>query len=324
VIVDCAVYESGIRTPGTLELHEAFEAGRSHPDSFVWIGLHEPTPEEFAAVVEEFKLHPLAVEDALSPHQRPKLEQYGDSLFLVLKTVRYVDTEEVIDTGQIVLFVGETFVVSVRHGQSAALSEVRRRLEQHPELLRCGPSAVVYSVVDRVVDDYEVVMRGLDNDVDEIEVEVFSGTGRNRGERIYKLKREVMDFKRAVTPLLDPMRLLVAGGVPQVHAGTQEYFRDAQDHLKRVTDHLDAHDNLLSDALAANLAEVGVRQNEDMRRISAWVAIVAVPTMIAGIYGMNFDHMPELRWTYGYPLSIAVMGGICLLLYRAFKRNGWL
>jgi magnesium transporter len=324
VIVDCAVYESGVRVPGVLKLDDAYAASRSRTDSFVWIGLHEPTPEEFASVAQEFKLHPLAVEDALHAQQRPKLETYGDSLFLVLKPVRYVDADELIETGQVVLFIGETFVVSVRHGQTTALHDVRQRLEKHPDLLRCGPSSVIYAIVDRAVDDYVAVMRDLDQDIEEIEAEVFSGTRGNRGQRIYRLKREVMEFRRAVEPLDDPLAELVKGGVPQIHAGTADYFRDVHDHLRRVTDRLESIDRLLSDALSANLAELGIRQNEDMRKISAWVAIVAVPTMIAGIYGMNFQHMPELGWKHGYPLTVAGMATACVLLYRAFKRNGWL
>ncbi|HZG95298.1 MAG TPA: magnesium/cobalt transporter CorA [Mycobacteriales bacterium] len=324
MIIDCAVYEAGVRTAGQLDLTEAFEAGRAQPDSFVWIGLHEPTPDEFKAVSAEFELHPLAVEDALHAQQRPKLETYGDSLFLVVKPVRYVDSEEVIETGQVVLFVGDTFVVSVRHGETSALHDVRLRLEAQPELLKCGPSAVVYAVLDRIVDDYGLVMREVDDDVDQIEAEVFSGSSGNRAPRIYKLKREVMEFRRAVVPLRDPVRELMTGRSKFVHPHTADYFRDVHDHITRVSEQLESVDTLLSDALSANLAEVGIRQNEDMRKISSWVAIAAVPTMIAGIYGMNFTNLPELEWKYGYFMVLGLMAAICGLLYRAFKRNGWL
>jgi magnesium transporter len=325
VIIDCAVYESGVRMAGELDLTQAFEAGRASADSFVWIGLHEPTRDEFDAVTAEFELPRLAVEDAHNPQQRPKLETYGDLLFLVIKPVRYVDSQEVIETGQVVLFIGETFVVSVRHGETAALHGVRLKLEnEQPELLKCGPSAVVYAVLDHVVDDYERVMRQVDEDIDEIELHVFSSGAGNQAQRIYKLKRELTEFRRAVVPLRDPLRDLMHQRVRQIHPGTAEYFRDVQDHVTRVSEQIEAVDGLLSDALSANLAEVGIRQNEDMRKISAWVAIAAVPTMIAGIYGMNFENLPELKWEYGYYLVLGVMAAACGLLYRSFKRNGWL
>jgi magnesium transporter len=324
VIVDCAVYEGGLRREGVVALEDATELAAASPDGFVWIGVHEPDPEEFDSLAREFKLHPLAVEDAVTAHQRPKLDVYGDTLFMVLKTARYVDRVEVVDIGQVMLFLGSNFVVSVRHGEAGALAGVRAELEREPERLRWGPAAVLHAVADRVVDEYGVVARGLDNDVDEIESEVFSDDRRNHARRIYRLKREVLEFRRAVTPLIDPIDHLISGRVPLVGEELRPYFGDVRDHLLREADHVEGLDTLLTGALNANLANVGVRQNEDMRKISAWVAIIAVPTAIAGIYGMNFDHMPELGWQLGYPFALVLMAVVCLGLYGIFKRRGWL
>jgi magnesium transporter len=290
---------------------------------FVWIGLHEPTEAEFDSVTRAFDLHPLAVEDAIHAHQRPKLERYGDSLFVVFKPARYVDGDEVVQVDQIMVFVGADFVVTVRHGQSAALSDVRRALETDPERMQWGPSSVLYAIADKIVDDYAVVMRGLDNDIDQIEHEVFSGPSSAHAERIFKLKREVLDFRRAVDPLEPALAELAAGAKP-VDERSADYFRDVHDHVLRVSEHLAGLDALLGSALGANVAQVGMRQNEDMRKISAWVAIIATPTMIAGIYGMNFEHMPELEWVVGYPLVLGVMVLACVILYRNFKRRDWL
>jgi magnesium transporter len=318
LIVDCAVYEDGKRVPEPLGLPEAYERARVRPTGFVWIGLHEPTFEEFDDVTEVLDLPALAVEDAVHAHQRPKMEIYGEVLFVVLITARYVDPEEVIDFGEVMLFIGDHFVVTVRHGAGAALSDTRKTLEAHPERLCWGPTSVQYAVMDRVVDEYETVLTGLDNDIDEIESQVFAGGRHNHAERIFKLKREVLEFRRAIRPLADAVESLTE----HEHAG--EHFRDVQDHLIRVGDHVESYETILVSALNANLAQVGVQQNEDMRKISAWAGIITVPTMIAGVYGMNFDHMPELRWYYGYPLVLAVMLTICIALYRNFKRSGWL
>jgi magnesium transporter len=322
MIVDCAVYKEGARVPGELDLDSAFEAGRDDPDAFVWIGLHEPSPEEFSAVVAEFNLPSLAVEDALAPHQRPKFELYGDLAFLVIKPANF--DAGLVELGQVVLFICSDFVVTVRHGNSTGLHHVRMRLEQQPDLLRSGSSAVVYAVLDRVVDDYVVVLNGLDTEVQKLEQSVFSSARDNNAQPIYRLKREVLEFQRAVGPLQDAVAALVSGLHRTIHESTREYFRDVQDHLARTVEQLVSIDVLLGTALSANLAEVAIRQNEDMRKISAWVAIVAVPTMIAGVYGMNFDHMPELGWKHGYALAVALMVVCCGILYRSFKRNGWL
>jgi magnesium transporter len=285
--------------------------------------LHEPTAEEFQNTAETFDLHPLAVEDAIHAHQRPKLERYGDSLFVVLKPAIYVDSNEVVDVGQVMVFLGPDFVVTVRHGRAGALAEVRRQLEADPGRLEWGPTSVLYAIADKVVDDYIGVMRGVDEDIDQIEHDVFSGPTSVHGERIFRLKREVLEFRRAVDPLEPALSELAAGTKP-IDERSADYFRDVHDHLLRVSEHLNTLDALLDSALNANVAQVAMRQNEDMRKISAWVAILAVPTMIAGIYGMNFDHMPELGWVHGYPLALAIMAFACLALYRNFKRRKWL
>jgi magnesium transporter len=323
-IVDCGLYDEGERRGGRLELDEAL-ARAADCDGFAWIGLHDPSAEAVEEVGRHFGLHPLAVEDAVHAHQRPKLERYGDTLLLVLKTARYVDSSELVEIGEVAVFVGDRFVVTVRHGEGSPLGEVRRDLEAHPDLLGLGPSAVLYAVADRVVDDYEVVIEGIAVDIDELEAEVFSGTRANPAERIYRLKREVIEFKRAVHPLTGPMQRLASGhDVAGVDPRVVEYFRDVNDHLVRDAERIAAFDELLNGALQANLAQLSVRDNQDVRRISAWVAILAVPTMVFGLYGMNFDNMPELHWRFGYPLVVAVVLTICAVLYRRLKRAGWL
>ena len=326
MIVDCAVYDHGVRRPGPLPLDDALEAA-DDPGSFTWIGLFQPSPAEFDAVRAEFELHDLAVEDAVKAHQRPKLEVYGDDLFVVLKTARYVDESETVEFAEIQLFVGTNFVVSVRHGEASALADVRHYLEEDPIRLANGPMAVLHAVMDRVVDDYIPVIAGLDNDVREIEGEVFAqqvGHRTDPTERIFKLKREVLDFHRHTKPLVEALERLHGGRVPGTGEALEPYFRDVHDHLLRVVADIENFRDLLSDALHANLAQVSVRQNDDMRKISAAVAIGGVPTVVGAIYGMNFDHMPELRWTFGYPLVLALCAVLCLVLYRRFKRSGWL
>jgi magnesium transporter len=323
VIVDCAVYENGSRRAGELELEEAGRiSGRD--DTFVWLGVVEPSAQELEAIAREFDLHELAVEDAVKAHQRAKLEVYGDTVFLVLKTTRYVDPEEVVDIGEIMLFVNPGFVVSVRHGEASGLSEVRRTVDARGDLLDCGPGAVVHAIVDHVVDDYEVVTDGVEEDIQQVQAQVFSAERTNPAERIYKLEREVLEFQRAVNPLAPAVHRLVQGDLDVVPRKLHEYFRDVHDHLLRVGARVDGFRELLDSALQANLTQVSVRQNEDMRKITAWVAILAVPTSIAGIYGMNFEHMPELEWELGYPLVLGVILVICVFLYSRFKRSGWL
>ncbi len=332
-IVDCALYEDGVRRGGVVPLDTALQAAQAasqraaaqpgDAEPFVWIGLHEPSGEEFEAVAEKFGLHPLAVEDAVHAHQRPKLETYGDTVFLVLKTVRYVDHDEVVDVGEVMIFVGANFVVSVRHGAATPLADVRRALEGSTERLRAGPAAALHAIVDRVVDDYVAAAEQVADDIAEIECEVFAGDRADHAQRIYKLKREVLSFQRAVKPLVEPLRRLAAEEVA-LDGSTAQYFRDVHDHLLRTADQVDGFSQLLNDILEANTAGVTMRQNEDMRKITAWVAILAWITMVAGIYGMNFEHMPELGWLLGYPFALSLMGGGGAILYRLFKRNQWL
>jgi magnesium transporter len=325
VIVDCALFRDGKRDAPVEDLSDALaEARAAGGSAFVWIGLHEPDAAEFDHVAEELKLHPLAVEDAVKAHQRPKVEDYDESMFVVLKTTLYDDTTSSISIGEVMLFIGDSFVVTVGHGDTRALVDVRQRLAAQPKLLEHGPSAVLYAVADRIVDGYTEVALELEQDIDDVEEAVFSRGDGTDAERIYNLKREVIEFRRAVRPLMDPMERLARDLLPNLHKEIQPYLRDVADHIARVVDLIDNLDDLLVSALNANLTQVSVRQNNDMRRISAWVAIVAVPTLIAGIYGMNFKHMPELNWRFGYPMALALMAAICLTLYRAFKRSGWL
>ncbi len=333
MIVDSALYRDGVRVPldRSLDDLDTLRAQCDAANEFVWVGLHEPTKDELARVAEIFDLHPLAVEDALLAHQRPKLERYPHSLFLVLKTLWYVDETDAVETGEINVFSGPDFVVTVRHGQGAELHSARLMLEQHAAILSHGPSAVSYAVCDRVVDEYLKVTGELEIDVDEVETSVFSEEASDETERIYILKRELAEVRRAVLPLREPMNRAASGLVPGMTAEAAPYFRDVADHLGRVAESIDALDSLLSSAFEAQtarislqLAQVSAQQNEDMRRISAGAALVLVPTLIAGVYGMNFDHMPELHWLLGYPMALALMVGTSAYLYVRFKRSGWL
>ncbi|WP_179382257.1 magnesium/cobalt transporter CorA [Streptomyces sp. SA15] len=330
MIVDCAIYRDGHRTAGPEDLSDALaEARAAH--GFVWIGLHEPSGNEVDHVTEEFGLHPLAVEDALKAHQRPKLEVYDDSLFLVLKPVVYEPNSDAVSTGEVMLFLGDSFVVTVRHGEGSPLSAVRRRLEQEPEMLGKGPTSVLYAVADAVVDHYLDVATELQTDLEELEAEVFSpdGGSRHTASRIYTFKRQILEFRRATGPLAVPVSRLAGvgafgGAVPFVNDRARPFFRDVSDHLTRVNESVEGLDRLVSDILSAHLAQMSVRQNNDMRKISAWAAMAAIPTMIAGIYGMNFDHMPELRWVWSYPALIGLMAALEVGVYRLFKSRGWL
>ncbi|WP_406156051.1 magnesium/cobalt transporter CorA [Streptomyces sp. NBC_00882] len=331
MIVDCAIYREGHRSEGPEDLSDALDEARS-AGGFVWLGLHEPTEKEFDLVTREFGLHPLAVEDALKAHQRPKLEVYDDSLFVVLKPVVYEPKSDTVSTGEVMLFLGDAFVVTVRHGVGSPLKAVRERLEQEPQLLGKGPTSVLYAVADAVVDHYLEVATELATDLEELEAEVFSpdgGGSRHTASRIYTFKRQVLEFRRATVPLSMPLTRLAGvgaygGTVPFVNDRARPFFRDVNDHLARVNESVEGLDRLVSDVLSAHLAQMSVRQNDDMRKISAWAAMAAVPTMIAGIYGMNFDHMPELHWVWAYPAVIVLMGVLEVLLYRLFKRRGWL
>jgi magnesium transporter len=322
-IVDLAVYTDGQRKED-VSLEHAFEACHQ-PGALVWIGLHEPTPDEFDSVRREFELHELAVEDAMNGHQRPKLDVYdNDQLFIVLKTARYFEPD-VLEFGEIHIFVGEGYVVTVRHGQATPLHDVRLQLEKHPEILRHGAGAVLHSILDKVVDDYTPVMTNIDVDITELEAEAFGDeVPVGLTERIYRLKRQVINLHRAIAPLTEPLGRLSDGRYPLIHEAMRPYFRDVYDHLLRAVQQADQFRELLTSILEANLTQVSVRQNEEMRKISAWAAILAVPTLIAGIYGMNFQNMPELNWRYGYPLALLVMAGISAGLYRFFRHINWL
>jgi magnesium transporter len=322
VIVDMAVYEGGVRRPGKLVLEDAYDASRTGK-AFAWIGLYEPTAEEFDSVRREFDLHELAVEDAIKAHQRPKLEVFGDTVFVVLRTVRYDEEHEQVLFGEVQVFVGDGFIVTIRRGE-ADVPEVRSRMEGRPDLLQLGPSAALYAIVDRVVDDYAPVIDALEEDIGEVEAEVFSGSRANPAERIYKLKREVLQLHGAIAPLEDPLDRLEEGRFRLVADELGPYFRDVKDHVIRFVRMVEGFRESLTSILTANLTQASVRQNDDVRKISAWAAILAVPTLISGIYGMNFEHMPELGWTFGYPLALVLMAIACFVLYRKFRQSGWL
>jgi magnesium transporter len=322
VIVDMAVYEQGERRPGELKLEDVYEQARID-GSFAWIQLDQPTNQELDAVRREFNLHELAVEDAHTGHQRPKAEIYGKTLFVVLKPATYDDDTDAVETGEVQLFIGDGFVITVCHANTD-LASVRPELEQRPDLLELGPSAVLYSVLDKVVDDYYPVIDALDQDIGEVEADVFSPARTNPAERIYKLKREVIELHDAIAPLEEPLEAIVKGQLPQIPEELTPFFEDVRDHVVKAVRVLDGFRELLTSVLTANLTQISVRQNEDTRKISAWAAIIAVPTLVSGIYGMNFRHMPELHWRLGYPGAILLMAAACLLLYRAFRRAGWL
>ncbi len=325
VIIDQALYRDGRRRPCG-DLSDELAGLRADPDpgAFLWIGLKDPTTEEFDQVNDELQLHALAVEDAVKGQQRPKIERYDDSVFVVLKTLRYIEATSDIETGEVMVFVGDRFLVTVRRGEASPLAGIRQRLEADPEVLALGPMAALHGIVDSVADTYRTIDVEVANDLEAIESAVFAG-GEVDTTGIYRLKREVLEFRRAVLPLSEPVRMLYQHPQSPVdNSELQLLFRDVADHLQGVIDHIETYDRLLTDILGAHLAQVSVQQNEDMRKISAWVAIAAVPTMIAGIYGMNFTNMPELRWQQGYFAALAVMAVVCVSLYRAFKRSGWL
>ena len=326
-VVDCAVYANGRRMPGHLTPDEALRVACSQDDAFVWLGLHEPEEEEMAAIAQTYGLHELAVEDAVKAEQRPKLEQFGAVHFLVMRTARYVphgeinENSQVVETGQMMIFVGEQFVITVRHGDASELGSVRADLEtERADLLEQGPWAVAYAVTDRVVDHYVAVADQVEADLDLIEEGVFSRGQASPIPTIYQMKRELVEFRRAVVPLQRPIATIVA----IVPKRIGKYFRDVQDHLTRTVEQVASYDDLLNSILQARLAQVTVDQNNDMRKIAAWAAIATVWTAGAGIYGMNFEYMPELGWKYGYVAWWAVILVISVLLYRALRRNGWL
>ncbi len=336
MIVDNAIYVAGKRAAQPESLRETYDACRSQR-GIAWIGLYRPTAEEFESVAGEFELHPLAVEDATEAHQRPKLERYGETVFIVLKPARYLDETETVEFGETHVFVGEDFVVTVRHGEASDLGEVRERLEGDPELLRRGPEAILHAIMDHIVDDYGPVADGLENDIEEIEAEVFGGSP-DVSRRIYELSREVIEFQRATEPLDAMLGDLMRGETIRVDDEVQRYLRDVRDHVLQVTERLSGYRALLQSILGVNLTlvslaqneevkgltEASLSQNEEVKKISAWAAILFAPTLIGTIYGMNFEHMPELHWLLGYPFALALMLLTSLSLYLIFKRRGWL
>jgi magnesium transporter len=321
VIVDCAHYKDGARQhEGPLALDEAAE---HRGDGFIWLGLHDPDHDELREVADRFKLPELAVEDAMHAHQRPKIEDYEDGYFLVLHTARYMDEREEVEFGEVHMFTGPDYVIVVRHGAASELGPARERLEDHPELLRDGPAAAVWAVMDKIVDDYEPVMAGLENDVEEVEVSIF-GERTDETKRVYFLRRELAEFYRAVRPLLAPLNLLLSAEHPDVSSRLREHLRDVSDHVNRIEDAITTQRELLTSVLQANLAVISVQQNDVVKQISGWAAIITVPTLIASIYGMNFEHMPELKWTYGYPACLLMMAIAGFVLHRILRRAGWL
>ncbi|MCW2522007.1 MAG: Magnesium transport protein CorA [Frankiales bacterium] len=336
-LVDNAVYVDGHRTADPKSLDETYEVLRER-QGMAWIGLYRPDPEEIRSVANEFELHGLAVEDAVSAHQRAKLERYGSVLFTVLRPARYIDESERVEFGELHVFTGKDFVVTIRHAESPDLGKVRRRLEENPALLRLGPEAILYAILDEVVDEYAPVVAGLENDIDEIEDQLFQGDPAV-SRRIYELSREVIEFQRATRPLLDMLGRLESGfDKYEIELELRRNLRDVQDHAIRVVERADSFRVLLQNALTVQstlvaqrqndemrfLTESSLAQNEEVKRISAWAAILFAPTLVGTIYGMNFDHMPELHWVVGYPLAIALMLATSVTLFFLFRRRRWL
>lgn len=293
-------------------------------NDFVWVGLRDPFDSELERAAHAFGIHPLAIEDAETQHERPKVDVFGDTLTIVLRPARYLDDTETVEFGQITMLVSPRHILVVRHGDALALTDLRARMERQPEWLQQGPGAVVHAIIDEVVEAYAPVLSGIDDDIGEVEAQVFSDRRESPTQRIYELKREVLEFGKAAVPLADVLAKLKSLDHPVLNDELRRYFADTNDDVRRVVDQITTERELLNAALEANLTQVGVRQNEDMRKISAWVAILAVPTMIAAIYGMNFEEMPELRFRYAYYIVLGVIVLSCVVLHRVFKRSGWL
>jgi magnesium transporter len=324
MIADNAIYVDGRRAaqqPSSLQ--ETYEALRQLDDAVAWIDLHEPTQEEFESVAQELELPPRVIEGAIKPQQRPKLVRYGDSLFVVLKTARYLDEPEKVEFSEVHVLVGKDFIVTVRYEEIPALEEVRRRLEGEPESLRQGPQPILREIMDQIVDDYEPVLEGLGTDIQEVEVEVFGGN-EDVSQRIYELSRELVQFQRATSPLARSLERGAERNEHDIDPELRSYLRELHDRVLRVEEPTEGFRDMLSDILVVNLTLIGVRQNDQTKKISAWAAILIVPTLITGIYGMNFDFMPELHWTFGYPLALALMVSISVGLYAVFRHVRWL
>lgn len=337
-MVDSAIYADGARIDSPASLADTYQALRDHPDAVAWIGLLKPDQHELGSLADEFGLHELAIEDAIVAHQRPKLERYDDTLFVVLRAAWYLDETEEVEFGEVHVFVGPDFVVTVRHSDSPDLAAVRRRLESNPELLTLGPEAILYAIVDRIVDGYAPVVAGLQVDIDEIETEVFRRDVQV-SRRIYELSREVVEFQRTTSPLQAVLRGLMAGfdkyGTDEE---LQRYLRDVDDHLTQVVEQIDGFRHLLREIMAVNstlvaqqqneemkaLTEASISQGEEMKKVSAWAAILFAPTLVGTVYGMNFTRMPELDWTLGYPMAIGMMMLVGVVLYVVFKFRDWI
>jgi magnesium transporter len=321
MLINCVAYQNG-RKLGDIPVEEISDI-IARPDCFVWVGLADATLEELEQMRVEFNLHELAVEDALVGHQRPKIEEYGDSLFAVMRPVELVDGE--LHIGELAVFVGANYVLSVRRESSHGFQDVRARCEREPELLRNGSGFVLYALMDAVVDRYFPVIDALDVELETIEEKIFEKDAQRANiERLYELKRKVLRFKHAVGPLIETAGKLHGGRVPRAVSNCEEYFRDVYDHLYRINVSVDAIRDTISTAIQVNLSMVAIDESEVNKRLAAWAAIFAVATAFAGIWGMNFEHMPELHWKYGYPVALATMVGICLYLYRRFRKSGWL
>ena len=331
-LIDNGVYVHGRRVETPKNLDETYRM-LDAAGGIAWIGLYRPSPEEVASVAREFDLHPLAVEDTLSGHQRSKVERYGDTLFAVLRPARYRDKEESIEFGELHLFIGADFVVTIRHAESPNLAAVRSRMEANPELLAMGPEAVLYAILDEVVDEYEPIVAGLENDIDEIEDQLFGDSDDDAlSRRIYELSREVINFQRAVHPLSAMLEWLRRGSEKyRIDEELQRSLRDVLDHVIRVNERVDSFRAILENALTVHSAlvarrqtEAGLAQNDEIKKISSWAAIIFAPTLVGTVYGMNFDVMPELHWAYGYPLAIGAMAAFAVGLYGVFKYKKWL
>jgi len=322
VIIDCAIYENGVRRDGKVELEHAYDV-RHEPGRFVWIGLYEPTEQEFDTLRREFDLHPLAVEDARHGHQRPKIEEYGDVLFVVLHMIETGETE--LRVGEVDVFVGRNFILSVRTGVEKGFRDVRARAEREPELLRRGPGYVLYALMDAVVDRYFPILQTIEVDLERIEEEIFAATSpRANIEALYVLKQRLMAFRHAVGPLLESLGNITGARVPGVCGGMQEYFRDIADHLQRLNQTIESIRDTASTAISVNLSMITLQESENMKRLAAYAALIAVPTLIVGIYGMNFDYMPELRWHYGYALVWGLMAAIDGYIFYRLRKARWL
>ena len=321
MLINCAVYENGKKLADIPK--EEIHLHLDKPDRFVWVALRDPSPEELEEMRAEFGLHELAIEDARHGHQRPKIEEYGDSVFAVLHTVELEGDD--LHMGEVDVFVGQNYVLSVRTGTRQGFANVRARTEGEPHLLKEGAGFVLYALMDAVVDRYFPVIDALEEDLERIEDRIFAGApARANVEALYALKRKLMVLRHATGPLHEAAGKLYGGRVPAVAAGTQEYFRDVYDHLFRINQSIDSLRDMVTTAISVNLSLITVHENETMKQLAAYAALITVPTMIAGVYGMNFDVMPELRWAYGYPFTLGVMAVLDVYLFYRFRKAGWL